>query len=448
MAHSIAVFACGVYLMHHDETTFVLEISGTGVSACAALVRFLLAINWASDARYKDLTRNEWGQMMMHSGVLILSMIIFLVAVYVSEKNPESIVTVVLWLIAVFIEQFVSIYLLVFSEYADFDARYYGERMSTWLMLAFGESVIALLSISFKFKATLVVTSCASFFFLTTLCVHYFDIVDCDHFLKQFILARHKIMAAAFMLSHVLWSFAILLIGIGLKGIMYVDSSIEKSHWSSEHEADGECDDYFNDDFTVSRRLDVRIVSGADFAKESSSPRRRQLSSWHIEDYTWHLRRYFSMLEYGVFLHFFLGNFWHILYERIEEKDVQRKGPPKWRVWFGRISSTLVSLLAIGVHPLLKCYECDPFYEQDDHLSDEHDGDDDDYETGLDIHQAMLLVAGIGIFAFFLSTMVVQWEPLSAQQRERKHSNAYRDRDPDTPQRDRKITVSPLSRAD
>jgi low temperature requirement protein LtrA len=101
------------------------------------------------------------------------------VGVVVNDADPDSHAVVVVWLVAVLVEQGASIYLLNYCP-CDFDANYYGERMCTWIMLAFGESVISLLNLTFTYTVDMVVTSCACFVFIAFLCIHYFDVVDGD----------------------------------------------------------------------------------------------------------------------------------------------------------------------------------------------------------------------------------------------------------------------------
>ena len=59
--------------------------------------------------------------------------------------DAENVGTILLWLGAVLVEQAVATMSSIFLEELPFCAEYCGERMQAWLMLSFGESVIALL---------------------------------------------------------------------------------------------------------------------------------------------------------------------------------------------------------------------------------------------------------------------------------------------------------------
>jgi hypothetical protein len=423
LAHIFSVFLCGVYLLHEEYDTFVVEKSGTGISAAGALVRLVLAMHWGSEANSKkNLKEGEWAQIMLHMGSLLVSALIFFVGIFVTDGDPENDTVVAVWLVAVIVEQGASIYLLNFA-YCDFDANYFGHRMCIWLMLSFGESVISLLNASFHFTPGMVLTTCACFVFITSLCVHYFDVVDCDQYLKHFVFEGKRKTASAFMACHLFWSFTILVIGIGLKGIMYVDLSIEKDNWADHRRRSLTID---LDGFSR-----IGFVAGVDYASSAITGnlcQRRRLEGWDIADYEWHLNRYFDMVEYGMFIHFFLGNTWHCFNTMQKTKDtVSSVGPPKWRVWFGRISSTLVSLLVVATHTFLKCFKCDPYYEgeEDDHTRRLSAEDDDDYKEGLDIHHALLIIAFISIVSLLLSMMVNQWEPMTPGQLHKYHGHHF-----------------------
>ena len=54
------------------------------------------------------------------------------------------------------------------------------------------------------------------------------------------------------------------------------------------------------------------------------------------------------MIEYGTLAHFLLGNGWHSLRTpQVTRKKNSDIGVPHWRVWTGRISSTLCILFIV-----------------------------------------------------------------------------------------------------
>ena len=392
IAHILSVFFCGIFILHEDSDGFSVELSGIGMSGACAVVRFILAVHWGSEARVrKNFKEGEWGQITMHTGTLLLSATIFFVGLFVADREQDKDIVVVLWLLAVIFEQVVSIYLLNFGD-CSFDANYYGERMSTWLMLTFGESVISLLNTEFSYTTGMVLTVCSCFIFIAVLCVHYFDIVDCDQCLKHFVFESKQKLACVFMGCHCLWSFCILLVGIGLQGVMYVDLSIEKRSWIDD--------------------MDRRHLSLVSAPMEF-----RRLEGMDIQYYEQHLKRYFYMIEYGTFAHFLLGNGWHSLrtpeVTRVKYSDI---GVPHWRVWTGRITSTLCILFIPFTRYLLKCFKCDPYYNN----ASEYD---DKYEEGLNIHEALLVIVGVTTISLLLSTMMNQWKPMSHDQLHRYHGH-------------------------
>ena len=70
--------------------------------------------------------------------------------VFHAECKGNGNIVIILWNVALLFESLVSTFLCVYSS-VPFDAAYASERMDTWMMLCFGESVIALLNTSMRF---------------------------------------------------------------------------------------------------------------------------------------------------------------------------------------------------------------------------------------------------------------------------------------------------------
>ena len=66
-----------------------------------------------------------------------------------------------------------------------FAGEYAGERMQAWLMLCFGESVIALLVEPINYTSEELGAILAAFMMILCLCTAYFDIVDVRFYFCQ-----------------------------------------------------------------------------------------------------------------------------------------------------------------------------------------------------------------------------------------------------------------------
>lgn len=399
--HIFTVFITGIYIVNDESSAFDVEASGVGFSLASGATRIVLIIHWASHLRDghhfpEGVIRQIWS----HTAVFCISGSLFILAAVflIVDDGSSGDAVVWFWASAVVIEQLLSYYLLLFGT-IPFNAAYYGERCCIWVMLSLGESVISLLAYPFPYTHEYIATSCASFAFITALCVHYFDIVDCDQYLKHFVHCGQKFKSGIFIMCHGPWSFCILIIGIGVKGVMYVMENTDKESWG---------DDIY---------------------------RRRSLGGWTIEDYEFHLTRYFDMIEFGIFTHLLLGNVWHAV-SRHEVTLGDDDGPPQWRLWMGRIVSTLMSISLIAVHANMKCLECDPFYEygyDDDKKSsyddagDDHGSDETDLskQPGLEIHEAMMCIAGIAVAVVLVNSTIRQWAPMSEKQLHHYHGHHF-----------------------
>ena len=76
------------------------------------------------------------------------------------EGNSDAVVIV--WNVALLFESLASTFMCVFSS-TPYNAAYASERMDSWMMVAFGESVIALLNTRSKFTWANFVVQLGSF---------------------------------------------------------------------------------------------------------------------------------------------------------------------------------------------------------------------------------------------------------------------------------------------
>jgi len=84
-----------------------------------------------------------------------------------------------------------------------FCAEYCGERMQAWLMLSFGESVIALLYNAHDYTAATIRSLVLSFIMILIMVTAYFDITDADQYLHLFMLRGEKTRAVCYILCQV-----------------------------------------------------------------------------------------------------------------------------------------------------------------------------------------------------------------------------------------------------
>ena len=162
--------------------------------------------------------------------------------------------------------------------------------------------------------------------------------------------------AWCYLMGHSVWSFCILLIGIGLKGINYVTAEVDEE---IEAYLMNSCTNYTDDtdDHRRSRRLDGELW-----------PTTRRLEGWAIQDYEDNQHRYLDMVHslahehkpfaisgpysthttahtlfkvcWGVFCHLLFGNVLH---------STTPHPVPFTRLWIGRILPTVFSSVLFWV---------------------------------------------------------------------------------------------------
>jgi hypothetical protein len=168
-------------------------------------------------------------QMSVHFFSLLVSIVLFattmLVPWHYASNGTHHWPTSTLWLLAVFVEQVGNSSACVFFN-LPFPAMYAGSRMQAWVMLCFGESVIALLIEPIFFDKSQFSAISAAFVMLLCLCITYFDIVDADQFLHIFMVRNEKWKAFLLMNFQLLFSFSVFLVGVSLKTIIYVSNML------------------------------------------------------------------------------------------------------------------------------------------------------------------------------------------------------------------------------
>lgn len=123
-------------------------------------------------------------------------------------------------------------------------------------------------------------------------------------YLKNYIFEGKKWFAFVFLMGHSIWSFIILAIGIGLKGVAYVLATTEEEIEAylgegDDHGSDDHGDDDHSDDDGHRRQLS-RAVSHV-----VSS--RRLSEGWSAKDYDEHLHDYLDMICWCIFCHLLFG---------------------------------------------------------------------------------------------------------------------------------------------
>lgn len=149
-----------------------------------------------------------------------------------------------------------------------FAAEYAAERMQAWLMLAFGESVIALLIEPIYYEKGGLEAVTFSFIMILLVAAAWFDITDADQFLELFLLQGQKFRAFMYMLLQGPFSFCVWLVGVALKSVLFV-----------YHE-----------------ERDLEVESGCETNQEAFR-RGRRLAGWDLEELDYNLPKFFRLLS-------------------------------------------------------------------------------------------------------------------------------------------------------
>jgi hypothetical protein len=142
----------------------------------------------------------------------------------VETDTGQYTVVIVLWILAVLIEQCGNIHACVFDK-LPFSGAYCGERMQSWLMLCFGESVIGLLINPLYYDSITVKSILAAFVMVFCLCAGYFDVTDADKFLHLFMLRGERKYAFCYCIGQCVFSLFVFLVGVAVKSIVYVNNA-------------------------------------------------------------------------------------------------------------------------------------------------------------------------------------------------------------------------------
>ncbi|KAH8057512.1 carboxylic ester hydrolase [Aureococcus anophagefferens] len=139
---------------------------------------------------------------------------------------PKKMRTVALWLVAVLVEQLPTIYTCVGGS-MHFCSERAGERMSAWIMLAFGESIVGMLDHEHTFAHIYLKVDVLTCLAVVSMAVLYFDTTHV-HKLMEFLGDQGaRYTQAAVMLLHGPLSMTVFLMGVGLKGLGYTVSNYE-----------------------------------------------------------------------------------------------------------------------------------------------------------------------------------------------------------------------------
>jgi len=243
--------------------------------------------------------------------------------VYAAETDTTQYTLVIfLWLLAVAVEQAGNVHACVFDR-LPFSGAYCGERMQSWLMLCFGESVIGLLINPLYYDAVTVKSILAAFVMVFCLCAGYFDVTDADKFLHLFLLRKEKWYAFSYCIGQCVFSLFVFLVGVALKSIVYVNNATHDLEVASgcSHKAEslrrralwtdgGALDqvaaglgDQFKEHFNLFGALaDQPDLAGGSSLSEwvgSGEGARRRLASWTLDDYDDLLLKCFLLLALG-----------------------------------------------------------------------------------------------------------------------------------------------------
>lgn len=171
---------------HYGTMAWYHAVSSAITRSCT-LVMWLYALrndlesSKHAESMYAWQNNHAQRQIMVHAFTLLVSIILFVVSAliswsYVDQKNDTNdedadhkMWTAGIWLLAVSVEQFGSSYGAIYMA-LPFAASYAGERMQAWLMLCFGEAVIALLIEPIYYDEAQLVAISTAFFMILCIC--------------------------------------------------------------------------------------------------------------------------------------------------------------------------------------------------------------------------------------------------------------------------------------
>ena len=316
--HIAVTFFMALTISDPDYSFFDWGRMGWYHAGASVVCRAVTVLMWAHAAAYDHESRKDensvynWHnssarkQMAVHAASIVAAIVLFVISMSTwlgpwalssqqdaadsdrgahEEPLGEHAAALGLWLAAVAVEQLGNTFGAVFMK-LPFAATYAGERMQAWLMLCFGESVIALLIEPLSFLSGGQLGSIFSaFVMMLCLCTAWFDVVDADQFLHLYVVRGAKKTAFAFMTFQCFFSFFVFLCGAALKTIIFISESVYLLH-----EATGCGDPDHSDDY--SRRL---LATG-----EARVSRRLGSEAWSIQDLDLLLFRSFVLLTVSI----------------------------------------------------------------------------------------------------------------------------------------------------
>jgi hypothetical protein len=199
----------------------------------------------------------------------------------IDERWRHHMPVTVLWLTAIIVETVGSAVAAIYMK-LPFAGDYAGERMQAWLMLCFGESVIALLVEPIYYASSEIGALLAAFTMILCLCTAYFDIVDADQFLHLFIVRREKIKSVSYMLIQYPFSVVVFLTGVALKIIMFTKKSVFQKQLATG------CNVGDHETLSAHRRLlffDIMRTQAVEAEGDEEAQHHRRLAgAWAIDD--------------------------------------------------------------------------------------------------------------------------------------------------------------------
>merc|ERR1711865_1104173 len=217
-----------------------------------------------------------------------------------------------------------------------FCAEYCGERMQAWLMLSFGESVIALLYNAHDYTAATIRSLVLSFIMILMMVTAYFDITDADQYLHLFMLQGEKTRAFFYILSQGFFSFCVFLVGVCLKCCIFAHENIRQLHeitgCAPKNELDGGRSE---------RRLSLAHTFEWDQQSELlgidllEDERRQLAGAWTHEELHYSSKKYFMALCVSVCA---------VMTMTITVAYLMPSAVPEGRRHFGRVGSLVVIL--------------------------------------------------------------------------------------------------------
>ena len=171
---------------HYGTMAWYHAVSSAITRSCT-LVMWLYALrndlesSKHAESMYAWQNNHAQYQIMVHAFTVLVSIVLFVVSAliawsYVDNKNDtddedanHKMWTACIWLLAVSVEQFGSSYGAIYMD-LPFAASYAGERMQAWLMLCFGEAVIALLIEPIYYDEAQLVAISIAFFMILCIC--------------------------------------------------------------------------------------------------------------------------------------------------------------------------------------------------------------------------------------------------------------------------------------